>query len=142
LRDFVSIHDVVACLVLMIEDAGADFLPVNVGSGETVTILEIAKTLNRILGKSIRARGDAGRPQVRHPSQHGRHHPCEDNAWICARVTLDQGFSELVNGRRRRPTSRQTSSIARYDELKQRAARQVVIVTFEQLKEYRQPWHG
>ncbi len=37
----------------MIETPGADFLPVNVGSGETVTILEIANTLNRILGKSI-----------------------------------------------------------------------------------------
>ena len=35
LRDFVSIHDVVDCLVLMLEKSGADFLPVNVGSGET-----------------------------------------------------------------------------------------------------------
>jgi dTDP-L-rhamnose 4-epimerase len=53
LRDFVSIHDVVACLVLMIETSGADFLPVNVGSGDRVTILEIAKTLNRILGTTL-----------------------------------------------------------------------------------------
>jgi dTDP-L-rhamnose 4-epimerase len=53
LRDFVSIHDVVDCLVLMLETSGADFLPVNVGSGETVSILEIARTLNRVLGKSI-----------------------------------------------------------------------------------------
>ena len=45
LRDFVSIHDVVDCLVLMLEKPGADFLPVNVGSGETVTILEIARLL-------------------------------------------------------------------------------------------------
>ena len=35
LRDFVSIHDVVDCLVLMLETPGADYLPVNVGSGET-----------------------------------------------------------------------------------------------------------
>jgi hypothetical protein len=44
---------VVDCLVLMIETSGADYLPVNVGSGETITILDIARMLNRILGKSI-----------------------------------------------------------------------------------------
>ena len=32
LRDFVSIYDVVDCLVLMLEQSGADFLPVNIGS--------------------------------------------------------------------------------------------------------------
>src|SRR4030095_6581513 len=53
LRDFVSIHDVVDCLVLMLEKPGADYLPVNVGSGETVTILEIAQLLARLLGSSI-----------------------------------------------------------------------------------------
>ena len=53
LRDFVSVHDVVDCLVLMLEKSGADYLPVNVGSGETVTILDIARMLNRILGTSI-----------------------------------------------------------------------------------------
>ena len=59
LRDFVSIHDVVDCLVLMLEKPGADYLPVNVGSGETVTILEIARLLARLLGKPDRAAGDA-----------------------------------------------------------------------------------
>src|SRR5687768_16314715 len=52
LRDFVSIHDVVDCLMLMLEKPGADYLPVNVGSGSTVTILEIARMLNRLLGTS------------------------------------------------------------------------------------------
>src|SRR5687767_8148471 len=53
LRDFVSIHDVVDCLVLMLEKPGADYLPVNVGSGQTVTILDIAKLLTRLLETSI-----------------------------------------------------------------------------------------
>lgn len=53
LRDFVSIHDTVDCLVLMIETSGADFLPVNVGSGTRISILEIATTLDRLLGTSI-----------------------------------------------------------------------------------------
>src|SRR5678815_2132422 len=53
LRDFVSIHDVVDCLVLMLEKPGADYLPVNIGSGSTVTILDIAKLLGRLLGLSL-----------------------------------------------------------------------------------------
>ncbi len=53
LRDFVSIHDVVDCLVLMLEQSGADFLPVNIGSGTRISILDIAKTLTKLTGKSI-----------------------------------------------------------------------------------------
>jgi len=53
LRDFVSIHDVVDGLVLMLETSGADFLPVNLGSGNRISILEIARTLARLLGKQI-----------------------------------------------------------------------------------------
>jgi dTDP-L-rhamnose 4-epimerase len=96
LRDFVSIHDVVACLVLMLETPGADYLPVNVGSGETVTILDIARRLNRILGTSIE-------PQV---TQQGRLFDIRHNTADIARartllgfapkVSLDDGFAELV----------------------------------------------
>jgi len=53
LRDFVSIHDVVEGLLLMLETSGADFLPVNLGSGGRISILEIALTLAKLLGKSI-----------------------------------------------------------------------------------------
>jgi dTDP-L-rhamnose 4-epimerase len=96
LRDFVSIHDVVDCLVLMLEKPGADYLPVNVGSGETVTILEIASMLNRLLGTSIE-------PQV---TQTGRTFDIRHNTADITRarktlgyspqVTLEQGFSELI----------------------------------------------
>jgi len=53
LRDFVSIHDVVDGLVLMLETSGADFLPVNLGSGSRISILEIAQTLGKLVGKTI-----------------------------------------------------------------------------------------
>lgn len=53
LRDFVSIHDVVSCLVLMLEQDGADYQPVNIGSGDRISILEIARTLARLLDKDI-----------------------------------------------------------------------------------------
>jgi len=96
LRDFVSIHDVVDCLVLMLEKPGADYLPVNVGSGETITILEIATLLARLLGSPIE-------PQI---TQTGRKFDIRHNTADITRarqtlgftpkVPLDQGFSELI----------------------------------------------
>jgi dTDP-L-rhamnose 4-epimerase len=96
LRDFVSIHDVVDCLVLMLEKPGADHLPVNIGSGETITILDIAKLLTRLLGVSIEA-------QV---TQTGRKFDIRHNTADIARarqtlgyapkISLEEGFSELI----------------------------------------------
>jgi dTDP-L-rhamnose 4-epimerase len=96
LRDFVSIHDVVDCLVLMLERPGADYLPVNVGSGETITILEIARLLARLLGSSIE-------PQV---TQTGRKFDIRHNTaditlaretlGFVPKVSLEDGFSELI----------------------------------------------
>jgi dTDP-L-rhamnose 4-epimerase len=103
LRDFVSIHDVVACLLLMLEKPGADYLPVNVGSGETITILEIAQLLNRLLGTSIE-------PLV---AQTGRKFDIRHNTADISRatealgfkpkVTLEQGFRELIEWARTTP---------------------------------------
>jgi dTDP-L-rhamnose 4-epimerase len=96
LRDFVSIHDVVDCLVLMLEKPGADYLPVNVGSGETVTILDIARLLARLLGSAIE-------PQI---TQTGRKFDIRHNTaditrarqtlGFAPKVSLEQGFSELI----------------------------------------------
>jgi dTDP-L-rhamnose 4-epimerase len=103
LRDFVSIHDVVDCLVLMLEQPGADYLPVNVGSGQTVTIRQIAEMLNRLLGTSIE-------PAV---TQTGRKFDIRHNTADISRavetlgfrpkVTLEQGFSELIEWARTTP---------------------------------------
>ena len=103
LRDFVSIHDVVRCLVLMIEQSGADFLPVNIGSGETVTILDIARLLGRLLKTDIA-------PQV---TQTGRRFDIRHNTADITRarttlgyapsVSLEDGFAELVEWARTTP---------------------------------------
>lgn len=53
LRDFVSIHDTVDCLVLMLEQSGADFQPVNIGSGTRISIVEIARVLAKLTGRSL-----------------------------------------------------------------------------------------
>jgi dTDP-L-rhamnose 4-epimerase len=97
LRDFVSIHDVVDCLVLMIETPGADYLPVNVGSGQTTTILEIARLLAKLLGKDIE-------PQVTLTGRRFdiRHNTADitragDALGFQPRVTLEQGFTELID---------------------------------------------
>jgi dTDP-L-rhamnose 4-epimerase len=96
LRDFVSIHDVVDCLVLMLETSGADFLPVNIGSGDTITILEIARLLARLLGSSIE-------PEVMHTGRKFdiRHNTADitrarQTLGFAPKVSLDQGFSELI----------------------------------------------
>ena len=103
LRDFVSIHDVVDCLTLMLERPGADYLPVNIGSGETVTILDIARLLARLLNSPIE-------PQV---TQTGRkfdirHNTADitrarDTLGFAPKVTLEQGFSELIEWARTTP---------------------------------------
>jgi dTDP-L-rhamnose 4-epimerase len=103
LRDFVSIHDVVDCLVLMLEQPGGDYLPVNVGSGQTVSILEIARLLARLLGVSIE-------PQI---TQTGRTFDIRHNTaditraqtalGFAPKVSLDQGFGELIEWARTTP---------------------------------------
>jgi dTDP-L-rhamnose 4-epimerase len=96
LRDFVSIHDVVDCLVLMLEKSGADFLPVNVGSGQVVSILEIARLLARLLGSSIEPLvTETGRTfDIRHNTADITR--ARETLGFEPRVTLEQGFSELI----------------------------------------------
>src|SRR5687767_4363864 len=120
LRDFVSIHDVVDCLVLMLEKPGADYLPVNVGSGQTVTILDIAKLLTRLLETSIE-------PQV---TEEGRTFDIRHNTadidrartllGFSPKVSLDQGFAELVEWARTTPDVAADFFEKAYDELRQK----------------------
>ena len=120
LRDFVSVHDVVDCLILMIEKSGADYLPVNVGSGETVTILDIARMLSRILGTSIE-------PEV---TQAGRTFDIRHNTADITRaktllgfepkVPLEDGFRELVEWAKTTPDVAADFFDKALDELKQK----------------------
>jgi dTDP-L-rhamnose 4-epimerase len=52
-RDFVHVTDVARACRLALERDGADGLPVNVGSGSSASVLEIAEGLARLLGKQI-----------------------------------------------------------------------------------------
>jgi len=103
LRDFVSIHDVVDCLTLMIESSAADFLPVNVGAGQAITILEIARLLSRLVGKSIEPHVTlTGRKfDIRHNTADISR--ARDNLGFQPKVTLEQGFGELIDWARATP---------------------------------------
>jgi dTDP-L-rhamnose 4-epimerase len=52
-RDFVNVADVVRACILALKGEGADGRVVNVGSGRSVSVLEIGHELGRVLGKEI-----------------------------------------------------------------------------------------
>ena len=96
MRDFVSVQDVSRANVLAMERSEADGKALNIGSGEPVTIREIARELGRALGLHIPSEltGKYRAGDIRH---------CF--ADICAatqllgyqpRVRLKQGIEELV----------------------------------------------
>jgi dTDP-L-rhamnose 4-epimerase len=82
--------------MLMLERPGADYLPVNVGSGETVTILDIARLLARILGSPIEP--DVTQTARRFDIRHNTADIARARATLgfAPRVSLEQGFTELV----------------------------------------------
>jgi dTDP-L-rhamnose 4-epimerase len=69
---------------------------VNVGSGETITILEIARLLARLLGQLHRTADHAERTQIRHPPQHADITRARQTLDFTPKVSLDEGFSELI----------------------------------------------
>ena len=97
LRDFVFIADVVDCLVLMLEQSGADFLPVNIGSGRQITILEIARTLARLTGKTIEPEvSNAGRRfDIRHCFADITR--AQKLLGYLPKISFEQGMIELIN---------------------------------------------
>jgi dTDP-L-rhamnose 4-epimerase len=120
LRDFVSIHDVVDCLVLMLEKPGADYLPVNVGSGETVTILQIARLLARLLGATIAPHVTlTGRKfDIRHNTADITR--ARETLGFAPKVSLEQGFSELIEWAKTSPDGAVDFFDRALDELKQK----------------------
>ncbi|MBN2331279.1 MAG: NAD-dependent epimerase/dehydratase family protein [Candidatus Aenigmarchaeota archaeon] len=52
-RDLVSVHDIVEANIIAMKSREADFRSFNVGTGNTVTIMQVARTLADLLGKDI-----------------------------------------------------------------------------------------
>ena len=96
LRDFVSIHDVVEALILFIERSKADYLPVNLGSGQKISILSLAQTLAQLLGKSIA-------PQILKIGRKFDIRHCfaditraQETVGYTPKVPLEEGMAELI----------------------------------------------
>lgn len=53
MRDFVSVHDIVRANLLAMERAEADGMPLNIGSGQAVSIREVGEVLAQALGADI-----------------------------------------------------------------------------------------
>ncbi|MDO8638378.1 MAG: SDR family NAD(P)-dependent oxidoreductase [Candidatus Daviesbacteria bacterium] len=67
-RDFISAHDVVRAFVLALETDKTNYKMFNIGSGKGSTILDIAETLSKLLGKSnlIKINKDYRKNDIRH----------------------------------------------------------------------------
>ena len=95
-RDFVNVADVVRACRLALEGDGAAGHAVNVGSGESVSVLEIAHRLAVLLGKDIQ-------PEVSGKMRAGDIRHCfadislaRDLLGFEPRVTLEEGMAELA----------------------------------------------
>lgn len=95
-RDFVSVHDVVDAFILALEKDEADYQMLNIGSGRGTSILEIAQTLSKLLGKKglIRVNKEFRKNDIRHCfadiSKAKKLLGWKPN------VSLEQGFKELI----------------------------------------------
>jgi dTDP-L-rhamnose 4-epimerase len=96
-RDFVSVHDVARAAGLALERAAADGHAVNVGSGRSVSVREIAERLAGVLGKEHIEPEITGRYRV------GDIRHCFADISLAERalgyapsVSLDTGMAELA----------------------------------------------
>lgn len=95
-RDFVSVHDVVAALIASLEQASANYLVFNIGSGRATTIKDIAVTLAELMGKDIQPKitKQLRKKDIRHciadVSKAQKH-----LGWS-PQVSLERGLRELI----------------------------------------------
>lgn len=96
-RDFVSVHDTVRALILAMESDKANNQIINIGSGRPTPILEIAQTLEKLLGKHglVKISKEFRKGDIRH---------CFANITKAQKVLgwkpevlLTEGFKELVD---------------------------------------------
>ncbi len=96
-RDFVSVYDVARAVRLATEQPGADGRVLNVGSGRSVSILEVAERLARVMGRADLGAEVAGKYRV------GDIRNCFADVTLASRVLgyepevrLDDGMAELA----------------------------------------------
>jgi len=97
LRDFVNIRDIVQANVLAMEASDANGMALNVGSGEPVTISEVASEIASLLGVEVppAITGAYRFGDIRHC--HADISKISQTLGYVPRVSFEQGMSELVN---------------------------------------------
>jgi len=53
-RDFVHVKDVAKAVLLALEKSGGDYMPINVGSGKPISIIELAEILIKLYGRNMK----------------------------------------------------------------------------------------
>lgn len=99
-RDFVSVADLVRAVRAALEPDAADGEALNVGTGRSVSVLDVARTLVSVLNVDVE-------PEVRHGVRAGDIRHCYANAsrakellgWE-ARTTFEDGMARLAQWRR------------------------------------------
>ncbi len=74
-RDFVHVSDIAAAVVAALEPGAGDGEAINVGTGSSTTIAEVASVLGRELGVDVAARGSKPVPRRGHPALLRGHQP-------------------------------------------------------------------
>jgi len=97
-RDFVSVHDVADACVLALGHPGADGQVLNVGSGRSFSVVEIALRLGQVLGKPeidpvVTSKYRVG--DIRHCFADISR--ARDRIGFAPRIELEQGMSELAD---------------------------------------------
>src|SRR3954451_3353474 len=95
-RDFVHVSDVADAVVAALEPGAGDGAALNVGSGEPVTVLEVASTLGRLLGKELE-------PEIRRSYRAGDIRHCfadisraRDELGYRPQTSFEEGMGELA----------------------------------------------
>ena len=95
-RDFVSVHDVARAFAVALETGGADGRAVNVGSGRSVTVRELATKLGAVVGRQLE-------PEVTGESRVGDIRHCFADVTLARsaldyapHVELEAGMAELA----------------------------------------------
>jgi UDP-glucose 4-epimerase len=99
-RDFVAVEDVVQALTLAAEKPGATGKVYNVGTGRSVTLLDLIAAINRVLGTDVRPNHAPPRTgDIRH--SRGDIGRIRSDLGYEPRVSLEEGLSRTLDWYRR-----------------------------------------
>lgn len=94
-RDFVDVRDIVEANMLVMKNPASDYQALNVGSGRVTTVLDVARTLTKLYGKSME-------PKVENTYRVGDIRHCYADIsrirklGFSPRYTLEEGLKDLV----------------------------------------------